>query len=131
MHVPFEKFEKYYDVNEVDDQGKYKAWLLGIEKYEAVKRIHHFIPFSTKQANSVPKWSEKHFNFSYNPTANVSLDQSPKSSSKSPKLSKASKSNRSKSPKTPKSPNSSSKRPRKKSPHNISKIIKREKEQEE
>ena len=46
MQVPFDKFEKYYDINEVDNEGKYKAWLLGIEKYEAKKRIHHFIPFS-------------------------------------------------------------------------------------
>ena len=37
MSVPFTVFEKYYDVSNTDSEGKYKAWLLGIEKYTALK----------------------------------------------------------------------------------------------
>jgi len=127
MTVPIETFEKYYDVNEVDDQGKYKAWLLGIEKYEALKRIHHFIPFSTTHKESIPKWSVKKYNFSYNPTWNVTPDSSPKSSPKSQK------SWSSWSKVSIKSLKSSQKKPKtkKKSPHSISNIFKWGKEREE
>jgi hypothetical protein len=58
LSVPFTVFEKYYDVKNIDNEGKYKAWLLGIERYTAEKRIHHFVPFSTVHMEKPSKRAE-------------------------------------------------------------------------